>query len=206
MSGVLKIEILESVETLQELLTQQKKAKMQQRVQVLYWLKTKQAESVEHLATLVGRHRTTVSRWLSEYRVGGLVQLLNIQTSPGRTRKIPPSVEAKLREELKDPQGFSSYKEIQVWLEAMCDLDVGYTVVHKLVRYRLKGKLKVPRPVHTKQKEGVVEEFKKKIAQKLEERLKPLEEVVKNHRRIRYWCGDESRMGLITLWKEKIDS
>jgi hypothetical protein len=43
----------------------------------------------------------------------------------------------------------------------MSDLDVGYTVVHKLVRYSLKAKLKVPRPVHTKQKEGVVEEFKK---------------------------------------------
>lgn len=45
MSGVLKIEIPESVETLQELLTQQKTAKMQQRVQVIYWLKTKQAET-----------------------------------------------------------------------------------------------------------------------------------------------------------------
>jgi hypothetical protein len=66
-----------------------------------------------------------------------------------------------LQEELKDPQGFSSYKEIQLWLKAICDLDVGYTVVHKLVRYRLKAKLKVPRPVHTNQKEGVVEEFKK---------------------------------------------
>ena len=93
MSGVLKIEISESVETLQQLLSQQKTAKMQQRVQVLYWVKTKQAETVEHLATLVGRHRTTVSRWLSEYRAGGLVQLLNIQTSPGRTRKIPLSGE-----------------------------------------------------------------------------------------------------------------
>ena len=29
------------------------------------------------------------------------------------------------------------------------------------VRYRLQGKLKVPRPVSIKQKEGVVEEFKK---------------------------------------------
>ena len=102
MSGVLKIEIAETVETLQQVLTQQKTAKMQQRVQVLYWVKTKQAETVDHLATLVGRHRTTISRWLSKYRAGGLVQMLNIQTSPGRTRKIPASVEAKLREELKD--------------------------------------------------------------------------------------------------------
>lgn len=45
MSGVLKIEISESVETLKELLTQLQKAKWQQRVQVLYWLKIKQAET-----------------------------------------------------------------------------------------------------------------------------------------------------------------
>jgi hypothetical protein len=38
MSGVLKIEIVESVETLKELLTQHKRGKWQQRVQVLYWL------------------------------------------------------------------------------------------------------------------------------------------------------------------------
>ncbi|MBD1907504.1 MULTISPECIES: helix-turn-helix domain-containing protein [unclassified Trichocoleus] len=107
----------------------------------------------------------TVSRWLSKYRAGGLTQLLNIQTTPGRTREIPPAVESRLREELKDPKGFSSYKEIQVWLKAMSDLDVGYTVVHKLVRYRLNAKLKVPRPVHTKQKEGLVEEFKKNSSQ-----------------------------------------
>lgn len=76
-------------------------------------------------------------------------------------------------------------------------------MAHKLVRYRLKAKLKVPRPVHTKQKEGVVEELKK-IALLLEEMLKPLEEVTKKYRQIRYWCGDESRMGLITLWARKL--
>jgi hypothetical protein len=34
--------------------------------------------------------------------------------------------------------------------------------------------------------------------------LTPLEEVIKKYRRIRYWCGDESRMGLITLWARKL--
>ena len=71
MSGILKIEISESLETLKQILKQAKTSKKQQRVQVLYWIKTKQAESVEHLAVLVGRHRTTVSRWLSQYRRGG---------------------------------------------------------------------------------------------------------------------------------------
>jgi transposase len=34
--------------------------------------------------------------------------------------------------------------------------------------------------------------------------LTPLEEVINKHRRIRYWCGDESRMGMITLWARKL--
>lgn len=204
MSGVLKIEISESVETLKELLTQPKNAKAQQRVQVLYWLKTQQAETVKHLATLSGRHRVTISRWLSQYRRGGLRELLEVKISPGRKRAIPQQVEAKLQEELLDPQGFSSYKEIQVWLRAIYALEVGYTVVHKLVRYRLKAKLKVPRPVHAKQKEGVVKEFKKKLPQELEAIVKEREEEIKKYQGVRYWCSDESRMGLITLWARKL--
>ncbi len=39
---------------------------------------------------------------------------------------------------------------------------MSYTGVHQLVRYKLKAKLKVPRPVHIKQEVGIVEDFKKK--------------------------------------------
>jgi hypothetical protein len=38
---------------------------------------------------------------------------------------------------------------------------VAYRTVHQWTRYRLQGKLKVPRPVSEKQKAGAVEEFKK---------------------------------------------
>ena len=64
-------------------------------------------------------------------------------------------------QELKDEEGFSSYKEIQRWLKAVHDVEMSYTGVHQLVHYRLKGKLKVPRPVHVKQEPGAVETFKK---------------------------------------------
>ena len=63
MSGVLKINITESEETLKKLLVAQKIAKHRERVQVLYLLVTNQAETVGHLATLTGRHRVTISRW-----------------------------------------------------------------------------------------------------------------------------------------------
>ena len=66
MSGVIKIHIRESAEQLKALLPQQNTAKTQQRVQILYWLKTQQATTYHELAALVGRHRTTISRWLSQ--------------------------------------------------------------------------------------------------------------------------------------------
>ncbi len=38
---------------------------------------------------------------------------------------------------------------------------MSYKGVHQVVRYGLKAKLKVPRPVHVKQEAGATEEFKK---------------------------------------------
>jgi transposase len=156
MSGVLKIEIKESLATIKELLSQQKTSKTQQRMQVLYWLKSGQAQTVEELAALSGHHRTTVSRWLSQYRNGGIAELLNIKKSTGRQRLIPSEVESCLIEELKSPDRFSSYEEVQKWLKAIWNIEMSYTGVHKLVRYRLKTKLKMRRNKQTKSKERVV--------------------------------------------------
>ena len=116
---------------------------------------------------MLGRHPTTVSRWLSRYRKGGIEALLTIKSSPGRPTSIPPEAIAKLKEELSSPEGFSSYGEIQTWLETVCDLKISYKVVHDTVRYRLKAKLKVPRPVNIKQQEGAITDFKKKLGQQI---------------------------------------
>ena len=204
MSGVLKIEIVESEKTLLKLLAQQKSAKTQQRVQVLYWLKTKQATSVGHLAALVGRHPTTVSRWLSKYRRGGLKALLTIESSPGRPASIPPEAIALLKQELSDPEGFSSYGEIQTWLETVCDVKVSYKVVHETVHYKLKAKLKVPRPVNIKQEKGAKEKFKKKLGQQIINHLEQHQNSVGIYEKIRYWGQDESRLGLKTMPGRKI--
>ena len=55
MSGVVKINITEAPETLQSLLSQQKTVQGFERVQALYLLKTKQVETVQHLALMLGR-------------------------------------------------------------------------------------------------------------------------------------------------------
>ena len=84
MLGALKIEIKETEEILRELLKRQKEAKKRERIQMLYWLKTRQVESVAHLAVLLGYHRTTISRWLTKYRRGGIEELLEIKKSSDR--------------------------------------------------------------------------------------------------------------------------
>ncbi|MGV2827740.1 hypothetical protein [Myxosarcina sp. GI1(2024)] len=51
--------------------------------------------------------------------------------------------------------------EIQQWLWSVHDVEASYWTVHKTVRYQLKSKLKVPRPINLKQEPGAVENFKK---------------------------------------------
>jgi transposase len=161
MSGVVKIDITESEEELKTLLAAQKTAFAKERVQALYLLKTKQVETVQHLSEILGRNRVTVQRWLRFYRSGGLTQLLSQHKSQGRPMVISPEAIASLKEELKDPQGFSSYKEVQLWLLAFFGVEANYHVVHHLVRYKLQAKLKSSRPRSSEQNPEELNNFKK---------------------------------------------
>lgn len=112
MAGILKIEIAESIETLLNRLKQEKNTKRKERIQALFWIKTNLAESGD-LSSLSGKHRTTVSRWLSLSSKGGLSKMLDIPIASGRTPAIPPEIKEKLINELNEREGFSTYKEIQ---------------------------------------------------------------------------------------------
>lgn len=161
MSGVVRIEIRETAAELKDLMRQEKDAVRLEKLQVLYWLKTQMVDSVLSAAVRLGKHRTTIQRWLSSYRSGGLAELLSQKPRSGRPKIMNAQTIKKLEKELSDPEGFSSYKEVHQWLTSCCSLRIAYRTAHQWARYRLKGKLKVPRPVSEKQKIGVVEEFKK---------------------------------------------
>ncbi len=64
---------------------QEKNPQKKERIQALYWIKTNLAETIEHLSVLSGKHRTTVSRWLSLYRKEGVTV-----HSPGQNELIAP--------------------------------------------------------------------------------------------------------------------
>ena len=74
---------------------------------------------------------------------------------------IPVEIQGQLKEELGQPEGFASYKAIQVWLQETHGLEVPYSTVFGTVKYRLGARLKVPRPSAIDYDPDAVEDFKK---------------------------------------------
>lgn len=205
MSGVYKLEIIESAQELQKQMHQQKNSQCKERIQVLYLLKSQQAKTVSQAAQLIGRHRATVQEWLSLYRQGGIERLLEIKPRQGRQPIIPAWAVKALEKKLQEPEGFKSYYHIQQWLSETLGVYASYFVVYRLVRYQLKAKLKVPRPVNIKQDEERFEQFKVSLASNLSLLVSwLLGKFDETYRRIRYWCQDESRFGLHTVGGRKI--
>ena len=150
-----------------ELRTQLRQAsdpKIQEKLQVLYWLKQPIAPSISAIAQAIGKDRSTVQTWLSKYREGGISQMLAVKKSPGGVRVIPLWAEKALSKRLQDPNnGFSSYGEIQQWLAETLGIEAKYHAVYQMTRYRLKAKLKAVRPQNRKQNPKQREAFKKTL-------------------------------------------
>ena len=129
---------------------------------------------------------------------------------------------AKIQRELSKTEGFFSYKEIKRSAYAQIvvarrlgqpccprfltcqNIELIYPTIHRVIRYKLPSKLKVPRSCHEKQKPGIISAFK----QHLPTRIKGIIEEIKykwgDKSNIRYWCQDETRIGFRTELGRKI--
>ena len=161
MGNKFQVEVKESKEELRHRLHHSVTASSRERLQMLYWLKQDAIATRKELSQKLGRDESTVYRWLKRYRQGGLSNLLYVKTPPGKKSKIDAQEMNQLKERLSQPQGFKSYGEIQEWLNQELGIDLAYKSVHKIVRYKLKAKLKVPRPRSPKAKPQVQDAFKK---------------------------------------------
>lgn len=161
----LKIVIEESAKALEKQLKHARSASQKERLQMLWWLKTGQVTEHQQLAQRLGRDPSTISRWLQKYRRGGLWELLEVKTAPGQVPHITSEALAGLQQRLTSETGFSSYAEIVSWLKTEYGLEMHYATVYYWVHYRLKAKLKVPRPQSAKQDKTAVKQFKKTLPQ-----------------------------------------
>lgn len=160
MAGVTRVVIKESAEELKTLMHEQTVLGDKERLHFLYLLKSEQAASVTQAADLLGRGRVTLQRWLAKYEDNGIKGLLHREPHLGQACQIPEAAQAQLKKRLATSEGFESYLAIQEWLEKEHNHAMSYTGVHGYVRYRLKAKLKRPRPVSTEQDAAQVRFFK----------------------------------------------
>lgn len=201
MANHLKIEIKESREELEKRLQKETQANLKDRLRVLYWLKKRKVKTRKEIAELLGRDESTIYRWLRKYKQEGLEGLMRENKAKGQPKKIPDNVLYHLEQRLNnEKEGFTSYKQIQQWLQEKWGLKVAYSTVYNVVHYSKKAKLKVPRPSNPKANPEVQEEFKKKLPLMLQ----VIEELLAKGDKIRYWCQDESRFGTLTITGRKI--
>lgn len=162
MCRVFKIEVLESQEELEILLKQEKDVRKRERLQFLYWSKIDQAITRKALGKLLNRSQFAIGQWIDLYRSKGLQGLLHLNYRGGNLApSIPLEVQWQLKEKLAQPEGFTSYKAIQVWLKETHGFNVPYSTVFGTVKYRLNARLKVPRPYAKNYDQEAVDDFKK---------------------------------------------
>ena len=117
-----------------------------EKLQVLYWLKTQTVDSVLSAAVRLSKHRTTIQRWPSSYRSGGIEELLFQKPRSGRPRIMNPETVEKLSQELQQPEGFSSYKEVHQWLTSCCEVKVAYRTVQSVGKISAQKQIKSAAP------------------------------------------------------------
>jgi transposase len=153
MTGIYKIDIVETELELKQLLIKEKIVSKKEKIQVLYLLKTGKAKTVTQAAEMIGRNRVTVQDWLAKYRLGGREKLLNKTPIKGRPKKIPAWAVTALEKRLQEEKGFDSYGEICQWLASKLGIVANYKTVHKLVYYYLQASPKIARTQSLSQKD-----------------------------------------------------
>ena len=142
--------IKETVEELREMIKKEQQSKRQNRLQALYLIATRQAQARGKVAQMLGKNRNTISAWMSLYEECGLEKLLDIYKPSGAKAKIGAPIIEEIKARLANEKGFRSYQAIHQMVVKEHNIDIHYSNVHQLVRYKLAAKAKVPRPANPK--------------------------------------------------------
>jgi transposase len=141
--------ITEDTATLKRRLQREHDSRKKSRLQMLYLLASGQAQTRRDVAQLLGVHRPPIGHWLARDATGGLEALLALYVPPGKPLSLPPDILAALAQALRQPTGFASYEALRQWVQQTSHVDVNYHTLDTIVRTKLKGNLKGPRPSHT---------------------------------------------------------
>jgi transposase len=194
-------DIKESLDELYTKLHKERAGEVKHRIYMLVLIKEGKTRTRKAVAKRIGVHRNTIREWLSKYEKGGLDALVQIKSpgAPSGQRSLPDEVLASLRKRLSETTGFVSYIQLQRWLKETHDFSIKYKTLHRIIRYELKAKLKVPRRSHEKKNDAAEAAFREELPDKL--KTLAAERYVQN---IMVLTQDESRLGLMPVIRRQI--
>ncbi|MBW3545594.1 MAG: helix-turn-helix domain-containing protein, partial [Bacteroidetes bacterium] len=139
MGRVDRVEIEESAEELLKRSRNVSHPLAQARLRAFHLYKSGKAREYRQIAFELGYERHAVGQWFKCYREKGLAACLEIDPGGNKRESV---IKGKALEELKaklsDPLNyFSSYKQIQQWLQEEHDIHLSYKHVHKFVHQYL---------------------------------------------------------------------
>jgi len=138
--------IAESADELKAMLKQEPNRQKRQRIHALFLFASRQATTRQEAAALLGVHRQTIGRWMTDYAKGGLSALLDIYVPAGKPPALPAPVLADLERRLHRPEGFASYEAMRVWLVETHQITIKAKTLQKFVKRRFGARPKVARP------------------------------------------------------------
>jgi transposase len=161
-----------------------------ERLQVVLWA-TRGQHTLEDLARLAGRARSTIQVWLDAFTEGGLTRLLEREAPPG---KSSPVAEAKVQTQLQAGLKAGRWRtagQVAAWLKEAHGIERAAKSLYYWLG-KVGGALRVPRPCHVKQDPAATAAFRAELEANLEKLNLPKDRAVK------IWVADESRFGLHT--------
>ena len=199
--------IKETLDELYSKLHKERRAVVKRRIHMLVLIKEAKRRTRKAVAKYLAVHRNTIRYWLNTYESDGLTALLQIKSpgAPPGQRSLQKNVLAALNESLKDTSGFGSYIELQKWLRQSHDVSIGYKTLHRIVRYQLQAKPKIPRRSHEKKNDAEEVAFREGFPDKLKELIQEHVHLTEMQN-IRFLTQDESRLGLMPTTRRRITS
>jgi transposase len=197
--------VKESLGELYTMLHKERRAAVKRRIHMLVLIKEGKHGTRKAVAKYLAVHRNTIGDWLNIYESDDLAALLEIKSpgAPSGQRSLPQEVLAALSERLKDTSGFGSYIELQSWLKETHDVIIKYKTLHRIVRYQLQAKPKIPRRSHEKKNDAEEAAFREEFPDKLKALIDEHVHLVEMQN-IRFLTQDESRLGLMPTTRRRI--
>ena len=157
-----KLEIEESITTLEKAFKSSKNFKVRQRIQSLILLKQQRFKRQVDLAEFIGVGHSTLKFWIKQYREFGFESLTTLQSGGNYKGVISESLHKALEAKVNDSETpLLGYWHAVDWVRDNFEQTIKYQTLRAYLIRHFKTKKKHPRKSHYKKDEQALEVFKK---------------------------------------------